>query len=309
MRRISSLRGDRRPRRSRSIPALDRRPPTAAAARSTRSSGMPPTRGTRSSGSSSRAPGCRRTTSAATSDASSRSGFTSPTNIGMYLWATIAARDLGLIGRREATPADRARRSTSIEQLERHEPSGQFYNWYDPATLEKLTIWPENGRHRLPVPVQRRQRLAGRGAADGRQRRAAAPRPGLGAGHEHGLRLLLRPARQGRGHRRPDPRRVLDRLIDRAGCGRLPARRLLRHGRGRRLHRPPLRRVQHRAAHRLATSASPSARSRAEHYFGPWRTFPDTCDWSWHGAASRSASGRRTSASTCSRAPTATTTS
>ena len=27
--------------------------------------------------------------------------------------------------------------------MERHEPSGQFYNWYDPVTLAKLTIWPE----------------------------------------------------------------------------------------------------------------------------------------------------------------------
>ena len=53
-------------------------------------------------------------------------------------------------------------RCDSVERLERHEPSGQFYNWYDPATLEKLTIWPENGRPGVPVPVERRQRLAGR---------------------------------------------------------------------------------------------------------------------------------------------------
>jgi len=74
----------------------------------------------------------------------SRSAFTSPTNIGMYLWATIAARDLDLISERDA---HRRMKSTlrSIGRLERHEPSGQFYNWYDPRTLDKLTIWPENG--------------------------------------------------------------------------------------------------------------------------------------------------------------------
>jgi hypothetical protein len=30
-----------------------------------------------------------------------------------------------------------------LARLERHEPSGQFYNWYDPTTLAKLTLWPE----------------------------------------------------------------------------------------------------------------------------------------------------------------------
>ncbi len=71
-----------------------------------------------------------------------RSEYTSPTNIGMYLWATLAARDLDLIGRREATERI-AKTLRSVERLERHEPSGQFYNWYDPATLQKLTRWPE----------------------------------------------------------------------------------------------------------------------------------------------------------------------
>ena len=74
----------------------------------------------------------------------SRSTFTSPTNIGAYLWSTAAARDTGLIGKGEA----RKRMATTLEsvgKLERHEGSGMFYNWYDPATLEKLYIWPENG--------------------------------------------------------------------------------------------------------------------------------------------------------------------
>ena len=73
-----------------------------------------------------------------------RSTFTSPTNIGAYLWSTVAARDTGLIGAREA----RRRMALTIDtvgELEKHEPSGQFYNWYDPRTLEKLTTWPESG--------------------------------------------------------------------------------------------------------------------------------------------------------------------
>jgi hypothetical protein len=56
-----------------------------------------------------------------------RSRFTSPTNIGAYLWSTLAARDTGVI-----SPAEARRRIaatlTSVARLERHEPSGMFYN-------------------------------------------------------------------------------------------------------------------------------------------------------------------------------------
>ena len=74
----------------------------------------------------------------------SRSSFTSPTNIGAYLWSTVAARDTGLISAKDA----RKRMALTIQtvgKLEKHEPSGQFYNWYDPKTLKKLRIWPESG--------------------------------------------------------------------------------------------------------------------------------------------------------------------
>ena len=33
----------------------------------------------------------------------------------------------------------------SLETMERHQPSGQFYNWYDHTTGAKLTIWPPTG--------------------------------------------------------------------------------------------------------------------------------------------------------------------
>jgi Putative glucoamylase len=32
-----------------------------------------------------------------------------------------------------------------VARLERHGPSGMFYNWYDPATGAKLTTWPVDG--------------------------------------------------------------------------------------------------------------------------------------------------------------------
>ena len=73
-----------------------------------------------------------------------RGGYTSPTNIGAYLWSTTAARDIGLISKGEAR--DRmAQTLASVARLEKHQPSGMFYNWYDPATREKLRAFPGSG--------------------------------------------------------------------------------------------------------------------------------------------------------------------
>jgi cyclic beta-1,2-glucan synthetase len=60
---------------------------------------------------------------------------TSPTNIGMGLLATLAARDLGFISTDEVlTRVDGT--LTTLEGLERHE--GHFFNWYDTATRAPL---------------------------------------------------------------------------------------------------------------------------------------------------------------------------
>jgi hypothetical protein len=71
-----------------------------------------------------------------------RSGYTSPTNIGAYLWSTLAARDLQII-----TPAEARQRIgqtlATLAQMERSH--GLFFNWYDPATAAKLTVWPPSG--------------------------------------------------------------------------------------------------------------------------------------------------------------------
>ena len=77
-------------------------------------------------------------------DLSTAASYTSPTNLGCQMWSTIAARELGLISRGQAR--QRIRRTlTALTTLERHRWSGQFYNWYDPATGAKLTEWPEDG--------------------------------------------------------------------------------------------------------------------------------------------------------------------
>jgi hypothetical protein len=79
-----------------------------------------------------------------TGDLRTPSTYTSPTNIGGYMWSAVVAADLGVISRREA----RARVSRTLDTLatlRHHTPSGMFYNWYDPADGAVVTVWPEDG--------------------------------------------------------------------------------------------------------------------------------------------------------------------
>lgn len=78
-----------------------------------------------------------------------RSVQTSTTNIGAYMWSTFVAQGLGIIERGEAV--DRLDTTlTTLESMERHEPSGQFYNWYDHTNAQKLTYWPPTGEPLIP---------------------------------------------------------------------------------------------------------------------------------------------------------------
>jgi hypothetical protein len=77
-------------------------------------------------------------------DLKSGSTYTSPTNIGGYMWSAVVARDLGIISSREAT----ARVSQTLDtlgKLKHHTASGMFYNWYAPADGSVVTVWPEDG--------------------------------------------------------------------------------------------------------------------------------------------------------------------
>jgi hypothetical protein len=74
-----------------------------------------------------------------------RSVQTSTTNIGAYMWSAVAAERLGIIRHPELVRRMRLT-LTTLEGMERHEPSGQFYNWYDHRTGDRLTIWPPSGK-------------------------------------------------------------------------------------------------------------------------------------------------------------------
>ncbi|WP_062947810.1 glucoamylase family protein [Brachybacterium sp. sponge] len=77
------------------------------------------------------------------------SRHTSPTNIGGSLWSALVARELRLI-----TPGDARRRIaatlTSLEEMEHHEPSGMYVNWYDEVDGTILRAWPGSGAPVVP---------------------------------------------------------------------------------------------------------------------------------------------------------------
>ena len=211
-----------------------------------------------------------------------RSGYTSPTNIGMYFWAILAARDLGFISADEA--AERISKTlTTVEGLERHDPSGQFFNWYSPQTGEKLTAWPEpphNPVYPFASSVDNGWLASGllmvsNGVPELHdQARALAESMNFGCYYD--------PNAKG-----PD-----------AGAG------LIRGGFWVEGEEPPgsedfprdfycdesATDVVYTGHHYGAFNTEPRIASYIgialgqipeEHYFGGWRTFPDTCDWSW----------------------------
>lgn len=75
---------------------------------------------------------------------------TSTTNIGAYLWSAVAAQRLGVIGHGELVRRLTATIGT-LDRMERHEPDGQFYNWYDHRVGSKLTTWPPTGAPLDPI--------------------------------------------------------------------------------------------------------------------------------------------------------------
>jgi hypothetical protein len=66
---------------------------------------------------------------------------TSTTNIGAYMWGAVAAERLGFISRQELV-ARLSQTIGTLEHMERYGDTGQYYNWYDHRTGEKLTDWP-----------------------------------------------------------------------------------------------------------------------------------------------------------------------
>jgi hypothetical protein len=179
---------------------------------------------------------------------------TSTTNIGAYLWSAVAAERLGLLSERRLVRR-LSRTLTTLEHMERYGSTGQFYNWYDHRTGAKLTDWPpkhDPNFHPILSSVDNGWLAVGlkivRNSVPQLSGRAGALFDAMDFGFYY----------------RPDVNRVLfhfrpddpsaspccydtvvseSRIVDYLGIGRgqLPAK----------------------------------------EYFGRWRTFPDTCDYSF----------------------------
>jgi hypothetical protein len=79
-----------------------------------------------------------------------RSVQTSTTNIGAYMWSALVAQRLGIIHHKELV-ARLSKTIYTLEHMERHQRDGQYYNWYDHRTGAKLTIWPPTGAPVTPI--------------------------------------------------------------------------------------------------------------------------------------------------------------
>src|ERR671914_2889097 len=75
---------------------------------------------------------------------------TSTTNIGAYMWSAVAAERLDIIGRAELVRR-LERTIATLERMERHGPTGQYFNWYDHRSGAKLETWPPTGAQLTPI--------------------------------------------------------------------------------------------------------------------------------------------------------------
>jgi len=181
-----------------------------------------------------------------------RSVQTSTTNIGAYLWSTLVAEALGVISHAEAV-ARLDRTLQTLETMERHAPSGQFFNWYDHTTGELLTKWPPTDEPLTP--------------------RLSSVDNGWLATALHLVR-----------HSMPELSARAGALFDRMDFGfyyRPAVNRILFHyvpSTGEEACCYDTIVSESRIASYIGIAKGDLPR---RHYFGAWRSFPNTCDWSW----------------------------
>jgi hypothetical protein len=181
-----------------------------------------------------------------------RSVQTSTTNIGAYLWSTLVAKELGFISHHEAIKRLKQTLST-LEKMERHKESGQFFNWYDHTTGEKLTVWPPSGEPLTPILSSVDNGWLATALHLVRNRvpelsdRAGALFDSMNFGFYY----------------RPEVNRILFHYVPSTGEEACCYDTIV---------------SESRIASYIGIAKGELPR---RHYFGTWRSFPDTCDWSW----------------------------
>jgi Putative glucoamylase/Protein of unknown function (DUF3131) len=209
-------------------------------------------------------------------DPDGRGGYTSPTNVGAYMWSTIVARDLGFISGRDARKRI-AVTLDSVASLDRHDDSGMFYNWYDPQTLEVLRAFPDGGAIKpFLSSVDNGWMAAALMVVERAEPRLSAKARTLRTSMDFGF--YYDPNAKGEGFPTGLIRGGFWDADPAPECSIL----------GNYRDRGPD--VWYTCHHYGAFNSEPRISSYIgiatgqiprEHYFGPWRTFPPTCDWSW----------------------------
>jgi hypothetical protein len=181
-----------------------------------------------------------------------RSVQTSTTNIGAYMWSTLVAEQLDLIRHREAV--ERIDQTLhSLETMERHQPSGQFYNWYNHTDRKVLTVWPPSGDPVVPILSS-----VDNGWLATALHLVANSVPELSTRAE-----ALFDSMHFGFYYRPDVNRILFHYAPSTGASPCCYDTIVSESR-----------IASYIG--IATGEIPS-----KEYFGSWRTFPDDCGWSW----------------------------
>jgi hypothetical protein len=180
----------------------------------------------------------------------SRAVQTSTTNIGAYMWSAVAAERLGIIGHRELV-ARLDRTLSTLERMERFE--GQYYNWYDHRTGEKLTTWPPTGQALTPIlsSVDNGWLATGLKIVESTVPEVSARAGALYDSIDFGFYYV--PARN----------QILFHYVPSTGTGPCCYDTLV---------------SESRIADYIGTAKGELPRKT---YYGRWRSFPDSCDWSW----------------------------
>ncbi|WP_238445912.1 glucoamylase family protein [Salsipaludibacter albus] len=178
---------------------------------------------------------------------------TSTTNIGAYMWSAVAAEDLGyiddgeLVDRLEAT-------ISSLEDMEVYEDTGQYYNWYDHRDGAKLNTWPSTGDDLVPHLssvdngwLATGLRIVANATSGDVADRAQALYDRMDFGFYY----------------QPDRNQILFHYAPSTGDAPCCYDTIV---------------SESRIASYIGIAEE---QIPARHYFGPWRTFPDSCDWAW----------------------------
>ncbi len=177
---------------------------------------------------------------------------TSTTNIGAYMWSTLVAERLGIIGHREAVRR-LGRTLHSLETIDRHEASGQYYNWYDHVTGAVLTAWPATGEPLTPILSS-----VDHGCLAAALHMVATSEPAVGT------RAAALYASMDFGfYYRPALNRIAFHVAPSTGDSPCCYDTIV---------------SESRIASYIGIA---KGEIPAKEYFGAWRMFPDSCDWSW----------------------------